>query len=95
MAKPRGRPRNDDDFLALEIQRVMRAFGCGWRGACRIIENGVAKVPLPSRPGIQRFTRGSPWKGQRFRTLEKRYERWLRREEERQKKLTAKIHFPD
>jgi hypothetical protein len=90
----RGRPQNDDDFFAMEVHRVMRAYGCGVRAACVRIARGKErdKVPLLPSPGrVRRYTVGSPWKGQNATTLETRYFRWLRREEERQKKLTVKI----
>ena len=98
MAKARGRPQNDADFFAMEVHRVMRAYDCGVRAACVRIARGKKqdKVPLPSagRKGRPTHTVGSPWKDQKARTLETRYERWLKREKERQKKLTVKIHTP-
>ena len=76
---------------------MMAAYGCGVRAACERIARGKErdKVPLPSagRKGRPTQTVGSPWKDESFRTLETRYERWLKREKERQKKLTVKIHF--
>ena len=50
MAKARGRPQNDDDFFAMEVHRVMRAYDCGVRAACVRIARGKKqdKVPLPS-----------------------------------------------
>ncbi len=86
MAK-RGRPLNDDDFLAMEIIRVMRTFRCGVRAACKRIAEGKKPEPLPPRKGMKRFIKGSPWQGTNPGTLEQRYFRWLRREEERQKTL--------
>jgi hypothetical protein len=106
MAKPpvRRRPRNQDDFFAMEVHRVMSAYGCGVRAACIRIARGMDrdKVPLPSgqKPGRYRdgrvatHTLGSPWKGQNAKTLETRYFRWLKREDERQKTLTVKIPNP-
>jgi hypothetical protein len=125
--RKRGRPIKGDDFLALEIHRVMRAFKCGVRAACRRISRGD-DVPLlsapwtmskqgtprrlkPRRPKSQKITskrqkppprpksqkssrwmtRSGEWKGENAGTLEQRYFRWLRREEERQKKLTIEI----
>lgn len=95
MAK-RGRPINDDDFFAMEVHRMMQAYGCGVRAACQRIARGGRrdKVPLPSRDGIQRYTVGGPWKGLNAGTLEQRYFRWLRREEKRQAALTLRIEFP-
>jgi hypothetical protein len=91
----RGRPQNQDDFFAMEVHRVMRAYGCGVRAACVRIARGKRrdKVPLPSagRKGRPTHTVGSPWEDQKARTLETRYERWLKREKERQEKLTVKI----
>jgi hypothetical protein len=106
MAKPpaRRRPRNQDDFFAMEVHRLMSAYRCGVRKACVRIARGMDKdkVPLPAgqKPGRYRdgrvatHTVGSRWKDQKARTLETRYERWLKREKERQKKLTVKIPNP-
>ena len=86
-----GRPKNDDDFLAVEVQRVMWTFDVGVREACRRIARGY-KVPLPTLPGKPpRWTVGSPWKGTKPGTLEQRYFRWWKLEQERQKKLTTEI----
>ena len=90
MAK-RGRRRNDDDFFAMEVHRMMQAYDCGVRAACRKIANGAAAQQLLPRKGLKRWIRGSEWRGQNAGTLEQRYFRWLRREEERQKKLTIEI----
>jgi hypothetical protein len=98
MGKKRGRPLNDDDFFAMEMHRVMRVFGCGWRAACRRISRGD-KVP-DKEPVVKQWsldpatklprcrpvkTEGSQWQGQKVRTLETRYQRWLAREKDRQK----------
>jgi hypothetical protein len=93
VARKRGRPLNDDDFFAMEVHRVMRAYKCGVRAACQRIARGKRrdKVPLTPRNGVQRYTVGGPWKDLNAGTLEQRYFRWLRREEERQKKLTIEI----
>ena len=95
MAK-RGRPLNDDDFLALEVHRVMQAYKCGVRAACVRIARGKErdKVPLPPDGTKKRWTLGSRWQGLNAGTLEQRYFRWLRREEERQKMQTLTIEFP-
>lgn len=95
MAK-RGRPLNDDDFFAMEVHRVMQAYGCGVRAACQRIARGGRqyKVPLSPRGKVRRYTVGSPWKDTNAGTLEQRYFRWLRREEKRQAALTLKIEFP-
>jgi hypothetical protein len=90
MAK-RGRPQKEDDFFAMEVHRVMQAYNCGVRAACHRIARG-GRVPLPPREGRKRYTVGSPWKDSNAGTLEQRYFRWLRREEERQKKLTIEIN---
>ncbi|MFZ1948705.1 MAG: hypothetical protein WAU74_01385 [Pseudolabrys sp.] len=106
MAK-RGRRQNDDDFLAMEVHRVMRAYKCGVRVACQRIARGgrvplltprwsVSKdgKPVRGKPG-KWFTVGGPWEGRNAGTLEQRYFRWLRREEERQRALTLEIReFP-
>jgi hypothetical protein len=86
-----GRPKNENDFLAMEVHRVMWAFDVGAEEACRRIERGD-KVPLATRPDKPpRFTFGSPWKGIRCTTLASRYWRWRRAEKERQEKLAVKI----
>jgi hypothetical protein len=86
-----GRPKNDNDFLATEVNRVMWIFGVGAGEACRRIARGD-KVPLPTREGKpQRWTKGSPWAGINHKTLERRYWRWRRDEEERQEKVAVKI----
>jgi hypothetical protein len=89
----RGRRQKQDDFFAMEVHRVMRAYGCGVRAACQRIAQGK-KVPLLSRSdGKKRYTVGSPWQGTNAGTLEQRYFRWLRREEKRQQTLALKIDF--
>jgi hypothetical protein len=97
MAK-RGRPLKDDDFFAMEVHRVMQAYGCGVRAACQRIARGGRqdKVPVSFWPRDRRqhYTVGGPWKGLNAGTLEQRYFRWLRREEKRQAELTLKIEFP-
>jgi hypothetical protein len=93
MAK-RGRRQKDDDFLAMEVHRVMRAYDCGVRAACQRIAQGK-KVPLPPRSdGKKRYTIGSPWRGTNAGTLEQRYFRWLRREEKQQQALALRIELP-
>lgn len=107
----RGRPLKDDDFLAMEVHRVMQAYKCGVRAACKRIARGKKqdRVPLlgepwrlnrkkeptnaPRRKGTKPYTTGSPWQETNAGTLEQRYFRWLRREEERQKAHTLKIEF--
>jgi hypothetical protein len=105
----RGRPLKDDDFLAMEVHRVMQAYKCGVRAACKRIARGKKqdRVPLLGGPwrlnrkkeptrqkATKAYTIGSPWQGTNAGTLEQRYFRWLRREEERQKAHTLKIEFP-
>jgi hypothetical protein len=88
-----GRPKNDDDFLAMEVHRVMWAFDVGVREACRRIALGW-KVPIRKVHGLppgRWATRGSAWKGKHPATLEQRYFRWLKGEKERQQKLTIEI----
>ena len=77
-----GRPRNDDDFLAMEVHEFKRAYGFGVRKACKWIAKGL-EAELRPRKGMRRKVRGSRWKGKNAGTLEQRYFRWLRREEER------------
>jgi hypothetical protein len=94
MAK-RGRPLNDDDFFAMEVDRVMRAHDCGVRAACQRIAKGgkrsrahvvitVVKKGEPPRR-VKGWTVGSRWRGMNAETLEWRYFAWKRREEARQK----------
>jgi hypothetical protein len=88
-----GRSKNDDDFLAMEVHRVMWAFGVGVRTACRRISRGD-KVPIRKvhgGPTGRWMTLGSPWKRTNPGTLEQRYFRWLKDEKKRQKKLTTEI----
>jgi hypothetical protein len=88
-----GRPKNDDDFLAMEVHRVMWAFDVGVREACRRISLG-RKVPIRKvhgRPPGRWATHGSPWKDKHAGTLEQRYFRWLKGEKKRQQKLTIEI----
>ena len=88
----RGRKQTADDFLAMEIHRVMRLHHCGARAACRRIAAGEAEE-LPPRNGKRHFTVGSLWRGISAGTLEQRYFRWLRREEAKQvmQAITVKI----
>jgi hypothetical protein len=102
-----GRPKSDDDFLAMEVHRVMWAFNVGVAQACRRISRGD-KVPLATRPwqvsaptdggepSIARqkgryVTKGSAWKGIPATTLASRYWRWRHAEQKRQQKLAVKI----
>jgi hypothetical protein len=87
-----GRPKNGDDFLAMEVHRLMWSFNIGVREACRRISRGD-KVPIRKVHGTStdRWTRGSPWKGTNPGTLEQRYFRWLKDEKKRQEKLTIEI----
>jgi hypothetical protein len=101
MTRGPGRPKNEDDFLAVEIHRVMSVFDTGVKEACRRIARGD-KVPL--RTGVVQksgkrkpaMTAGSPWQSTEVQpikagTLERRYWRWLRAEKQRQKKSAVKI----
>jgi hypothetical protein len=88
-----GRPKNEDDFMAMEVHRVMWSFGVGVREACRRIARGD-KVPIRKVHGAPTgrwVTLGSPWKGKHPRTLEQRYFRWLKGEKKRQQKLAIEI----
>jgi len=87
-----GRPKNDDDFLAMEVHRLVWSFDVGVREACRRISRGD-KVPIRKVHGAPtgRWTHGSPWKGTNPGTLEQRYFRWLKDEKKRQEKLTIEI----
>ena len=49
MTSGAGRPKNDDDFLAMEVHRVMWAFNIGVEKACKHIEAGTP-VPLLTAP---------------------------------------------
>jgi hypothetical protein len=92
----RGRPPNDDDFFAMEVHRVMRAYECGVRAACQKIARGKErdKVPLSPDGTKKRWTLGSPWKDTNAETLEWRYFAWKRREEARQAAQSLTIEFP-
>jgi hypothetical protein len=75
----------------------MRAYNCGIRAACQRIALGrkADRVPILTRrkvkPNFTPYTVGSPWKGQKATSLETRYNRWSKRDKERQRKLTVKI----
>jgi hypothetical protein len=105
MTRGPGRPKDDTDFLAMEVHRVMWAFDVGVAEACRRIGRGD-KVPLPTStwkisPGDEAAsatrlagrarTVGSPWKGINAKTLASRYWRWRRAENKREQKLAVKI----
>jgi hypothetical protein len=95
MTRGPGRPKNDDDFLAMEVHRVMLVFDIGVEEACRRISRGD-KVPgvrlwSPGKPAQDASTVGSPWKGTKPGTLEQRYWRWKKAEQWRQKKLAIEI----
>jgi hypothetical protein len=98
-----GRPKSDNDFLAMEVHRVMLACDVGVLEACRRISRGD-RVPLATppwqvsaptdggEPSIARLkgkwkTKGSAWKGIPATTLTTRYWRWRRAENERQQEL--------
>ena len=92
-----------NDFLAMEVNRVIWAFGVGVDEACRRISRGDA-VPLLSGPWIvskpgdgppkitraegQYSTKGGKWKGINDKTLARRYKKWLAEEKERQQNKT-------
>jgi hypothetical protein len=103
MSRGAGRPKTNDDFLAMEVHRTMWAFDVGVDEACRRISRGD-KVPLPkgpwrvSAPGDgpptatrlpgKSATKGSPWAGMKWSTLVRRYKRWKAEEKQRQQKET-------
>jgi hypothetical protein len=62
-----GRPRANFDWLAMEVHRVMAAYDCGVRTACKKIALGrkADKLALPrtATRGAGWYTVGSPWKG--------------------------------
>ena len=75
-------------FLAMEIIRVMRAYQCGVRAACqRIAGEKSGTGAVAATEGDEAVYHGQPMEGHEPRYIEQRYFRWLRREEERQKKL--------
>jgi hypothetical protein len=92
-----GRPKlADNDFLAMEIRRVMATSACGEREACRRIARGDlvrSPVSLWRGPGdrVTVYTKGSPWKGQNPLTLEGRYARWKRAEKAREARMRITI----
>jgi hypothetical protein len=92
---------DEDDFLATEVNRVMWAFNIGVKEAAKRISRGD-KVPLSAhaeqrarlssgRKSGALFTVGSQWKGLTAGQIEGRYNRWLKREKDRQKKLATEI----
>ena len=104
MTRGPGRPKNEDDLLAMEVHRVMWAFDVGVQKACEHISAG-SDVPLQSAPWTiskdgtpervapeKRWaTAGSPWQDINAGTLAQRYWRWRKAEEDRQKNLATEI----
>jgi hypothetical protein len=86
--------KNDDDFLAMEIHRVMLASNCAVAVACERISRGdkvLISTPLwgidsSGKPAkLARVqTVGSPWKEIPPKTLERRYFAWLKKQKVRQ-----------
>ena len=103
MTRGAGRPKNTgEDFLAMEVHRVMTAFNVGVAEACRRISRGdrvplltapwkVSKDGTAARMKGRFMTKGSPWKGINPTTLESRYWRWRKAEKEQEQKLTVEI----
>jgi hypothetical protein len=104
MTRGAGRPRNEDDFLAMEVHRVMWVFDVGVEKACDHISAGtpaplltapwtLAQDGTPERvsPEKRWAAGGSPWQGIKAGTLAQRYWRWRKAEKERQEKSTIEI----
>jgi hypothetical protein len=106
MTRGAGRPKNDDDWLAMEVHRVRGAHGVSVEEACQRISRakppGAGRrlrpdqernaVPLRTRRGgKEQWTIGSRWMGINAGTLEQRYWRWRRAEKARQEKLAIEI----
>jgi hypothetical protein len=102
MTRGPGRPaKTDNAFLAVEVHRVMWTHGVDVAEACRRISRGSDKAgdKLPVRvwslsegapTSIPGYTHGSPWRGIKWQTLERRYWKWRKAEEARREALAER-----